>query len=120
MSKSINTLINEGAEYLAIGEYNKALKSLNKVTEMESSNELAWFLMGNVLIKLKRFADAVVCYNKAIELVPDYKEAYNAKAIALIKQDNISEAKKCIDKSIMIDPDFSETLKIIKYISEHS
>jgi len=72
--------LQRSVEYSRTGRYEDALKDMNASLEIQKRMnycriDKAYFLRGNVLLELKRFAEAVDDFNRAIELNPHEPEA---------------------------------------------
>lgn len=76
--------LNLDVKYLRKGEYEKALKHINKKLKQQPNIGGFWNNKGLALLHLKRLNDALFCFEKALELKPDLKEAGKNKAICEI------------------------------------
>jgi predicted O-linked N-acetylglucosamine transferase (SPINDLY family) len=67
---------------------------------------------GNVLLALKRFAEAVASFKRAAAIDPSFKRPYaralSAYAAALSQTKSYDEALKCYEQAIAIQPDFAD------------
>ncbi len=107
---SIDELLNQGVEFLALHQYVRAVRYFDKVINKDSTNELAYFLKGNALSKQKKYTDAVKAYDKAIYYSPNYKEAYVGKGAMLLYMGSYEEAIKQFDQALKIDPSYKDAL----------
>lgn len=66
----------------------KALEFINKALSGEpkyAGNPYVWKSKGEILHRLKRYDEALICYDKALEIDPNYNSAHFCKGIALQK-----------------------------------
>jgi tetratricopeptide (TPR) repeat protein len=70
----IHTLL--ASSYESIRNYDMAIKSYEKVIELDSSRHDAYYGLGMVLINMRRFENAMPHLEKAVSLNPDYTDAY--------------------------------------------
>ena len=89
------------------GEYELALKAMDKAIELKPDYATAWYNRGVTLGNLGRYEEALKAYDKAIELKPDYAAAWNNRGVALGKLGRHEEALKAYDKAIELKPDFT-------------
>ena len=66
---------NMGFSYNALGDYQKAIESLQRAIEIDPSLANPWRHMGTAYKNLGNREKAIECYRKAIELNPDYEKA---------------------------------------------
>jgi tetratricopeptide (TPR) repeat protein len=62
----------EGAELLAEGQAEEAVRLLHALIERQPSNEYAYFFLGAALYELERHEKALAAYVKALDLAPGY------------------------------------------------
>ena len=89
------------------GEYELALKAMDKAIELKPDFADAWNNRGVALDKLGRHEEALEAFDKAIELKPDYSDAWNNRGVTLGKLGRHEEALKAYDKAIELKPDFA-------------
>jgi tetratricopeptide (TPR) repeat protein len=64
--------------YDEAGQYDKAIEAARKIIEFNPGNELAFFNLGIMFLKLKRYDEAVGAFKDALALKPGYASAlYN-------------------------------------------
>lgn len=71
----------------------------------------AWYVLGNCLLGLHFYEEAVNACNKAIKIKPDEGLSWYCLALALEKLQRYEEAAKCFDQAIEIQPNFQEANK---------
>ena len=81
------------------GEYDEALRNLDRAIELRSDFAEAWYNKGIVLSVICRHEEEIEVYNKAIELRPDYAEAWNNKSAALGRLGRFDEALNALRSS---------------------
>ncbi len=107
---TIDELLNQGVEFLALEQYDRAVRYFDKVINLEQTNELAYFLKGNALSKQKKYKEAMEAYDYAIKYSPGYKEAYVGKGAMLLYIGSYEEAIKQFEHALRIDPSYKDAL----------
>jgi tetratricopeptide (TPR) repeat protein len=87
------------------GEVNEAFSNLNKVMQIRPWYAEAYYNMGNLLLKQKKFDAAIEQYNKAIQFKPDYPKAYGNLAVALLSQGKTEDAIIHFKEAVRLQPD---------------
>jgi len=64
-----------GEAYLHLGELDKAYDTLVLAVDLDPEDAMAWFLCGNVLLRLKRYSEASIYLARALHLQPKFPEA---------------------------------------------
>ncbi|WP_422351133.1 tetratricopeptide repeat protein [Flagellimonas sp.] len=93
-------LMNRGRLYLIKGEYQKAIKDLDKSIELNDKNDLTYFIRGQVYFELEDFEKVISDTNEAIELEDNDWKYYNLRGTALVKLENYPESILSFDKAI--------------------
>ncbi|MBY9006433.1 MAG: tetratricopeptide repeat protein [Candidatus Lokiarchaeota archaeon] len=91
-------------------DYNRAIKILNKIIEIEPNNYRAYYNLGITYQNLNEYDCALKNLNKALTIKPDYKYCYYN--IGLIYED-MKELQKALDSyenALKIDKNFSYAL----------
>ncbi len=96
----------QGHALLELGEYDRALESLNKALIIREDHAEVWYFKGRTLENLGNFEDALSCYDQTLELDKKYYLAWDGKAIALSKLQREEEANPCWEKALEIKPDY--------------
>jgi serine/threonine protein kinase/predicted Zn-dependent protease len=88
------------------GNYNQAIKELQKIVERYPDEKLAFFMIGQIYYSnLREFEESVRYLNKAIEIDPLYKLAYNTLAYAYNDMGDFDKSIWAINKYISLAPD---------------
>lgn len=93
----------KGATLVLLGQYEEALRAIDRALDINPRNEVAWVNKGNALTKLGRFVDALRCFNAALKVNPGYEVAWNNKGNALARLGRYEEALRCYEKALDID-----------------
>jgi len=87
------------------GQYDQALKELNKAIEKEPSSARAYKVRGHVFIAKGDNEKAIEDLNKVISLVPKAAKPYVDRSIVHFKMGNKGLATKDINKALSLKPD---------------
>ncbi len=85
-----------GAHQLNTGDYNAALTSFKRVTELDCTHSSVWINQGITLHKLNRDEEAISCFDFAIELDSNNHNAWCNRATALM---NLARYPEALDSS---------------------
>ena len=96
-----------GAQQLNTGDYNAALISCKRVTELDCKNPSVWINQGIALHKLNRDEEAISCFDFAIELESNNHNAWCNRAAALSSLSRYSEALDSSKKALNLDSNSS-------------
>ena len=97
---------------------NELIELLKKTGKQFFLRSIDYVKLGNILIFIDKYEDAIIFYDRAIHIAPYTQwEAYRKKGISLYKQyedhgkekDYLKKAEMCFKKSIEIDPTISKT-----------
>lgn len=88
MPKTFQTLNVEGYHHLLKGRAEKALFYFQHALALAPSNPVILNSLGNALVQLTRFAEAIDAYNRAIDANPTYSRAYANLALVHQLTDN--------------------------------
>ena len=89
---------------LKFGEYEEALKAINKSIELNPENEKNWYLKAESLNRLRRSEEALKYNAKAIEIEPYNDAVWIQKAECFERLEDYEEAIKIYDKAIKQNP----------------
>jgi len=84
-----------------------ALRNCEQAIAVNSGDPEAHNVRGNVLLRLKRYDDAVASFDKVIELKPDYPQPYNSRGNALQALRRFDEAVESYETAIALKPDYA-------------
>ncbi len=76
------------------GNADQALETLRQITADDPDIGDAWFSMGNILFKARRFPEAVDAFKKALDLKPDDTFAAMNIANAYVTEGNFAESER--------------------------
>ena len=112
-NKELNDAFNAGKTALEAKQYDAAVESLKKASDMDPKQNVVWAqlaeaYMGQSTTKTGADAEAIrqqalEAYKKAIEIKPDEAAYYNNYALALAKDKKIPEAQEALTKAAQID-----------------
>ena len=96
----------KGATLILLGQYDGALRAIDRALDLNPRNEVAWLNKGNALTKMGRLVDALRCYNAAIKVNPKFEVAWNNKGNTLARLGHFVEALTCYDRALDLDPGY--------------
>lgn len=96
----------KGASLILLGQYEEALRAIDKALDLNPRNEVAWLNKGNALTKMGRLIDALRCFNAAIKVNPRYEVAWNNKGNTVARLGQYDEALACYERALEIDPNY--------------
>lgn len=104
----VATLVNRGIIYVALEEYNKAVKDYDKAYKINPDVAEVHVCRGNMFFMTNRFIDAVVEYTTAIELDPSkqYIVFYN-RGLAYEKLGEFDKARADYNSALQLMPGWS-------------
>ena len=113
-NKALNDAFNAGKEALAAKNYDAAIDSFKKATELDPAQHVIWASLAEAYMTsagTKTGADqqaamdqGLQAYAKAIELKPDDPAYHNNYALALAKDKKYPEAQAELQKAAQLDP----------------
>ena len=113
----LNALENRSLVLLNLGRVEEAVSTLDKATENDSNNTLAWCTKGFTLITMaERYPlDAANMYNKSLQaferalgLDPDNAEAWRGKGLAYSGLKTQDKALAALDRATEINPQYGQ------------
>lgn len=94
----------KGMNLFIIGNYEEALQSLNKATNIDNKHANSYYQKGEILRSfLKDSKAAIIELDEAIRINPNYIEAYETRGYALMDLGRYKESANCFDKIIRIN-----------------
>lgn len=113
-NSELNAAFNTGKEAMAAKNYDVAVQSFEKATQVDPNQHVIWGQLAEAYIEqgnTKTGADqqaayekGLEAYNKAIALKPDDAAYHNNYALALVKAKKITEAQAELTKAAELDP----------------
>lgn len=86
-----------------------ALELISKAIEASPSNLSAYVSRGNLMLRLKRYQNAIDSYDRALAIKPDYAEMYFNRGIALYKFQQYFAAIDSFERAIAYAPQVAES-----------
>jgi tetratricopeptide (TPR) repeat protein len=86
-----------------------ALKSFEKLTELQPNEGGNWVGKGEMLVALKRDDEALKAFDRAISLNPKHEGAWNDRGGVLLRLGKYDEAIQSYDKSINLAPRWEDS-----------
>ena len=96
----------KGATLIMMGQYEEALKAIDRALDINPRNEVAWVNKGNAYTKMGQLVDALRCFNAALKVNPRYEVAWNNKGNALARLGRYEEALRCYERALESDPGY--------------
>ncbi len=96
----------KGASLILLGQYDEALRAIDKALDLNPRNEVAWLNKGNALTRMGRLIDALRCFNAAIHVNPAYEVAWNNKGNTLARLGHYDEALACYERALELDAEY--------------
>lgn len=100
---NLGKLLGDGYSYFINGNYNKALISYDRATELDPSSEKAWIGRGKALCALGKLDEGFQSIDKAINLNTSNGQNWVEKAGIHAAYDEYDKAIECMDKAIVLD-----------------
>jgi len=98
----------EGQQLEWLLEAQTQAEQITTGADLEFSNGLFLWKIGNALYELGQTDAAIASYDKAIEFKPDYHEAWINRGVALSELGQTDAATASYDKAIEFKPDYHE------------
>jgi tetratricopeptide (TPR) repeat protein len=105
MSQDANYWLSETQNDYNNGSYTLALQDIDEYLGVNSSDTWAWSFKANLLIKMKRYSEAVDSFDQLIRLDGSNAQAYNDRALILsggMRQND--EALNSLETALKINP----------------
>lgn len=107
--------VNIGNRYFEEGEIQDALAQYKAAIQIDPSNHLAWYQLGQVSEKQKKWKQGLEYYQKALKLSGIHLESYLASARIYIRYFEFDNALKYIEKAKSIEPRSGKILSALGY-----
>jgi Flp pilus assembly protein TadD len=93
-----------GIELYRNGDFNEAVKTLQKAVKKQEGDSDAWYYLGLSLNRAGKINDAVKAFEKTISLRQDFAPAYAAMAYMYLLGNDTRRAVENADKALALDP----------------
>lgn len=113
-NKALNDAFNGGMEALKTKQYDAAVQSFTKASEMDPKQHVVWAQLAESYIgvagsktgqeQTDAFTKGIEAYGKAMELKPDDADYYNNRGLALAKAKKFEEAQADLEKAAQLNP----------------
>ena len=113
-NRELNDSFNAGMDALKAKQYDVAVTSFQKASELDPSQQAVWANLGEAYVQFAgtktgpehddALAKSLQAYQKAIELKPDDPGSHNNYALALAKAKKFDEAQAELKKAADLDP----------------
>jgi tetratricopeptide (TPR) repeat protein len=103
-----STLSNLSATLLKQKKYTESLEICQIILEKNNLNVEALVNLGDVLVGLKQYEQAIISFDKAISIKPDFAEAWSNRGNVLLELKKNEQALKSHNNAITIKPDYAE------------
>ena len=113
-NRELNDSFNAGMDALKAKQYDVAVASLTKASELDPTQHAVWANLGEAYVQLAgtktgpehddAMGKALQAYQKAIEIKPDDASSHNNYALALAKAKKFDEAQAELKKAAELDP----------------
>jgi tetratricopeptide (TPR) repeat protein len=114
--QSIDMKLSASRVYHLHGELDVALDLLNRIADIEHSNEEVFLLRADILAQLKQHAGSIENLRKAKELNPEYGDEILVDiAVEQMNQDDLKGALNTLKEALKINPDNEVALLEIGY-----
>jgi tetratricopeptide (TPR) repeat protein len=109
-SDHIGCHMNRAKAYIARGEYDKAINSLNRIIYTDTKNSEAYSLRGHVYASKLNYDQSIADQAKAIELDGKNALAYERRAVAYSAKKDSAKSLKDLEQALSINPNLPEAL----------
>ena len=97
-----------GVLLIQSGEVAGGVAMIEKALTADDSQASAHSNLGNGLLALKRYDDALAAYDRALACDPNYAGAHNNRGSALHELGRIDDAVASFDRAISLTPDYAQ------------
>ena len=95
------------------GNYEEAIKLLDRAINMDKENTLAYYQRGRAKAGMGNYKDAIADFDITIKLQNDYAPVYVERADAKRKLGDEEGAKKDMDIAVKLDPSYLNMLLLL-------
>ena len=101
----LEELVNQGKQYLYIGQYDRALHYFNKAIAIEYNLDCLYYYKCLSFYCLNKYKQALNSIDKAISINSSLGSYYYLQSLCLSEIDLKNEAIKSLNKAIHLEPD---------------
>jgi GR25 family glycosyltransferase involved in LPS biosynthesis len=101
---SVEDFIKAASDLESLDCFDVAELYYNRAIEIDGAAADLHYRKGNMLIKLRRYAEAIASFDRVIELEPNHALAFNNRGVVLIALERLDEALASLDKALSLDP----------------
>jgi tetratricopeptide (TPR) repeat protein len=106
-----------GAIASARGDYAYSLNCLERASQLDAGHPVIQFNLGNALMGLERYPEAVAAYRRALEIDPGDLRPLHNLALALKTIGELDEAEAMLRRATTLEPDNAEAqLDIARFL----
>ena len=106
----VDALINRGAAYYDLGEYDLGLVDLDKAIQLDTTRPNAYLNRGNIYVEFKRNKDAISDYGKALALDANYTKAYINRGLTFYDLNRYAKGVVDFDTALRLEPNNHEAI----------
>ncbi|MEC4812626.1 MAG: tetratricopeptide repeat protein [Scytonema sp. PMC 1069.18] len=106
-SNNLETLLNQAAEYLEKGDYDKVVENCNQVLLQDKDNNGAYLLRGLAYTQLEKYQPAVDDFNQAIRIDPNSHYSYFGRGYAYLHLKDYEHSLADFNQAIKLDSNFA-------------
>jgi len=96
-------------------QYNKAVKVLKRVAEIDPDNPFSYYLLGLAYLDARDYSNAEKNLLKVIALKPDFYEVHFHLGVLYDSRNRFDKAQPELEKAIQLKPDFGSALNYLGY-----
>jgi tetratricopeptide (TPR) repeat protein len=105
--KGYDSWVDKSCYLLEIGQYQRALLSLNKAVKVCSQDHIAWYRRGLLLCNFfQKYQQAIESFELVLDLQPRYYPAYYYLGVAWEFLGEYTKALSCYDRALEIFPHY--------------
>ncbi|MGK7877330.1 MAG: tetratricopeptide repeat protein [Xenococcaceae cyanobacterium] len=103
--QGVQALIDQMVRQLQAGDYQGALDSVIRATEMYPNDHRGWGARGELMLIFQQYEEAIASFDQALKLKPDLLEAWGNRGNALENLGRKEEALASYDQVLKLKPD---------------
>ena len=103
--KHHSSLVRKAEKLILANQYTEAQDVLMKALQDDPDDPEAYYLLGDVLCKLQRFADAITVLQKADRLLPRHPRIYHLLGWAIFMNGDIPAGRAFMEVALKAEPD---------------